>query len=377
MRWIWALILGCGLGCGLVGAQAEELTGETWRLLEGTVAFDGLAQDDFFALGNEITLSGEFKDDVWAGGRFITVSGTIDEDLRLLSLEMLTVDGTVGGNLRAISSIGNLLINTNAVVKGNAVLTAGKRATVKGRVEGDLWIEAPNATLEAEVLGNLTLKAATIQLLPGTIIHGDLLNRSKQSLPIPQGVEVRGERKQITDEATPFEKNVQQWKWMLLGLQFLSAYIIGLIFLRVVPRFTGQNVDLLLHHRNPALTIGLVSFLVMSFSGYFLAASVIGTGVGIFLLLVTGLMFYTGKIMVAYALGLLILRQKSDLSFGKLALGLFIGLVVLYSTFTLAYIGDMIYFMTSCWGLGSIIISIRNSQHVIKLEIPPSLKKHS
>jgi hypothetical protein len=268
-----------------------------------------------------------------------------------------------------------LLINTNAVLKGNAVLTAGKRATIKGRVEGDLWVEAASITIEAEVMGNLILKSKNIQLLPGTVIRGDLLNRSDAELPIPEGVKVLGERKQITDEATEFEQSLNQWKWMFLGLQFISAYIIGLILLRVLPRFTGQNVDLLLHHRKPALTIGLLAFIILGFSGYFLLVSVLATGVGIFLLLVTGLMFYMGKIMVAYAIGLLILRQKTDLSFGKLALALFIGLVVLYSAFSLVYIGSMLYIMVSCWGMGSILTNIRNSQRVIKIEVPPTLKK--
>ena len=162
---------------------------------------------------------------------------------------------------------------------------------------------------------------------------------------------------------------------MLMGIQFITAFVIGLLSLRVLPRFTGQNVDVLLHHRNPALTIGLLSFLVLSFSGYFLLASVLGTGVGIFLLLVTSVVFYLGKIMVAYALGLIILRQKTDLSFGKLTLALFIGLVVLYTAYSMVYIGDILYMMTSCWGMGSILVSIRNSQRVIKIEVPPPLNK--
>jgi cytoskeletal protein CcmA (bactofilin family) len=369
MKWFLILLI------GLTTLQAEELSGETWRVFEETVAFDGIAQDDFFALANEVHLGGDFRDDVWAAARKISFSGKSEEDVRLFAAELLSVDGEVGGNLRAMASIGNLALSTNAVVKGHAILQAGKRITVNGRIEGDLRVQAPEVGIEAEIMGNLSLFSPKVQLLPGTIIHGDLFNQSGQDLPIPDGVTLMGERKKISVESSRLEKDLQQFKWALLAMQFLSAYLIGLMLLRLLPRFTGQNVDLILHHRNPTLTIGLLSFLIFSISGYFMLASIIGSGVGIFLLLITGLGFYLGKIMVAYALGLVILRQKTDLSFGKLALALFIGLVMLYTVFNLVYIGDALYFMSSCWGLGAMLTSLRNSQRVIKFEVPPPLKQ--
>lgn len=379
MKWIFLILL------RLTSLQAEELSpeelsaeelkGETWRLFEETVAFDGIAHDDFFALANSVTLSGDFRDDVWAGARKVTFSGKSKEDLRAFGAEWVNIDGKVGGNLRAVASVGNISLSTNAVVNGHAVLQAGKRITVNGKIEGDLRVEAPEVRIEAEILGNLSLFSPKVQLLPGTVIHGDLFYLTDREPPIPSGVTLMGERIKASVKSSDLEQRLQQFRYALLGIQFLSAYLIGLMLLRMLPRFTGQNVDLILHHRNPTLTIGLFSFLIFSLCGYFLLISVLGSGVGIFLLLVTAILFYLGKIMVAYAVGLAILRQKTDLSFGKLALALFLGLVVLYSAFSLIYIGGALYFMCSCWGMGAILTSLRNSQRVIKIEVPPPLKQ--
>ncbi|MGA0334045.1 MAG: hypothetical protein ACO3N7_08125 [Kiritimatiellia bacterium] len=358
----------------LLSGICTGLQADTRRLFEESVVFSERAEEDFFTLANEVVLSGEFDEDVWAAGRKIRFTGQIADDARFYALEMLQSDGLIEGNLWAASGVGNLLLDSNSVVYGNAVLQAGKRVTVRGRIDGDLWVEAPSVLIEAEILGNLTLRAGEIQLMPGTVVHGDLLNRNPKSLPLPAGVRVDGERKQISDEPGELSARIRNLKWMIRGLQFVSAYLIGLLLLRVLPRFTGQNVELLLHHRNPALSIGIFSFLFLSVTGYFLLLSVLGIGVGLFVLLLTGLLFYLGKIMVAYAIGMILLRQRSDLSFGKLALALFIGLLVLYSAYSLLYIGGALYFMTSCWGMGAILTSIRNSQRVLKIQVPPSLK---
>lgn len=366
IRWLMVVLI-CALNL-----HAEELNRETWRVFETEVNFDGTALEDYFAVANDVDLSGSFQDDLWAAGRNVRFSGSVDSNLRLYSLEVLTVEGPIGGNLRAITSTGNLLLGADTAVGGDARLFSGKRVTVKGRIERDLSIQASEAVIEAEILGDLILRAGKIQLLPGTRIHGDLIHYSTQSLPLPQGVEVLGERRQLPPAPSEIETTLRQWKWGLKAIQILTSLILGLLMLRILPRFTGQNVDLILHYRNPSLSIGIFSLVLFGFAGYFLLPSLIGTGVGIFLLLVTGLLFYLGKIFVAFAIGLALLRQKTDLSFGRLALALILGLLVLYSSYTIPYIGSALYVMTSCWGMGAMLTSIRNSQRVLHIELPPS-----
>jgi hypothetical protein len=114
----------------------------------------------------------------------------------------------------------------------------------------------------------------------------------------------------------------------------------------------------------------LITFLGSCFAGAFLLFSILGTGVGLFLLIVNGLLFYLGKLFVAFLLGMWILRQTQDLAFGKLALGLFLGLLLLYSASLLPYIGGSLYLLASCWGMGAMLVSLRRSQKPLRLYPP-------
>lgn len=351
--------------CGILNA-------DTWQLFEERIELEGVLEGDTFLLANELSLNATFTEDVWTAGRKIEFTGETRDDLRVAALEVVSIDGTVDGSATLISSVGNVVLSTNAVIGADAVLQAGKRITLNGEIKGDAWVEAPRIVMSGRVDGDLIVKSRDLQLLPGTTIGGDLVNRGTQPLPVPDGVTVLGERRQIQETPSEFAGSLQQIQWMIRGIQFITSLAIGLAMLRLFPRFTGQNVDLLLNRQGPLVSIGVLAFLALTLVGYFLLFSVVGTGIGLFLLLITGLLFYTGKIFVAFLIGMLVLRQKTDLAFRKLSLAYLIGLTVLYTVSMIPYIGGTIYILTSCWGMGAMLVSLRLSQQGIHLHVPSS-----
>lgn len=361
----------------LAGAEPSPAAGTTASGFSEPLEFSGTAEEDYFGFSlKEVSLSGHFKEDVWAAGRDVRFHGEAVDDARLASAELLTVDGAVGGVLYGVSGAGNILVSTNAVVRGAVTLEGNQRITLRGTFDDDVSLRAPRLVVESEIKGDLHLAGREIQLLPGTRIHGNLYNRGGRELPLPDGVEVLGERIQLTPEPSGIEQTLQRMKWIVRALQLFTSLVVGLLLIRLMPRAAGQSVDLLIRHRGPTLTIGLLATLAMGVGGYFLLFSFIGTGVGLFLLMAGGLLFYLGKILVALALGAALLRQRDSMGFPKLALALFLGLVVLYSVFSIAYIGTTIYLLVSCWGLGAILVGIRNSQQALRLHLPPELKKN-
>ncbi len=356
-----------GLLCAVLMTALQSF-GETWRLFEDRIELSTPVAGDAFLLANDIKLSGTFSEDVWAAGRKIEVSGVAQDDVRLMGMEVVNLNGAVNGDVRMISHLGNVVLSTNAVVAADAILQAGKRISLNGQVKGNVWAEAPRIVVDGTIGGNLTVKGKNIQFLPGAVISGDLINLGPQPLPIPEGVTVLGERRQETEAPSELASGLQQLGWALSLLQFVTATLIGLLMLRVFPKFTGQNIDLLMTRQGPLLTIGLFSFIVLLLSGYFLLFTVIGTGVGLFILLVTGLLFY---------LGLVLLRQTTDLAFRKLALALILGLVVLYTLSTIPYIGGSLHLLASCWGMGAMLVSLRISQNAVHFHIPTSSTQHT
>ena len=358
-------------GALLAGALALPLHAEeTWLLFEESVHLKGTVDGDVFLLANEILLPGETSEDVWAFGRSIQIDGTVGDDARLFGLEVVTLDGIVEDDARIMSSVGNVVISEQGMIRGDAILQAGKRITLNGTIEGNVWAEAPRIVIEGEVKGDLTVNSPKLQILPGTIIHGDLIDRGSKPAAVPDGVQVLGERRREGTEPTELSRQVQQLAWILKGLQFITAYVIGLMMLRMFPRFTGQNIDLLMYRQGPLVSVGLITFLTATLAGYFLLFSILGTGVGLFLLLINGLLFYLGKLMVAFLLGMWALRQTRDLGFGGLALALLIGLLLLYTASSIPYIGGSIYILTSCWGMGAILVTLRLSQKPLRLHTP-------
>jgi cytoskeletal protein CcmA (bactofilin family) len=361
------LLWGCGL---LPHLQA----GETWDLSGKSVHHTDTETNDLFLLSDEARLEGIYEEDVWVAGRQVRFTGEAKNDLRLAGLEVLTVEGPVRGDLSAVAWAGNMLISTNAVVEGAATLQGNKRITVSGRFGGDVQISAPNVVVEAEIDGTLTVDAPEIRILPGTRIGGDLVSTGERDLQLARGVTLEGEQRQVASASTTLEDTLNQWMWLLKAAQILSALLVGLLLLRLVPRFMGRSVDLLITHRGACMGVGSITLLVGGAAGLLFLSTFYAGGTGIFLLTVTGLLFYMGKIVAALALGAFLLRSSDGFSFGRLSLAYLLGLLTLSLLFSVAIIGPPLYILTSLWGMGSLVLAIRQSQQVLHAEIPPHLQ---
>lgn len=351
--------------------EVQEFSEERW-IVQDEIILVADAKQDVFALANLVDLDGIYADDVWAGGRRVTFRGHAADDVRLFAAEVLTFDGIAEGGLRAISS-GNMLVNTNSVVTGNAVLSAGRNLTVNGTFHGDLRASAPRLVMDVQVEGSLTLQSQDVTILASSRVGGNLYYQSNTRPNAPDGV-VAGEWIQVEPD-TGMQDTLRRWRWALRGIQLFTAFVVGLVMVRFLPRYTGYCVETMLKLQPSALLLGLFSSVVMGLCGYFLLPSVIGTGVGIIILLILFFLFYCGKIIAALALGATLVKHKVPLTFFRLSGGLFLGLAILYGLFALPFVGTTLWVLVSSWGMGAMIQTIRNSQRVLKLEIPDDLRE--
>jgi len=115
---------------------------ETWRVGEEHISLSETVTNDAFLIANEIQLNGVYEDDLWAAGRTVRFTGEAKDDLRAVGLEVLIVNGPVGGDVFAMSGVGNLVVSTNAVVHGDAVLRGNRQITLNGTLHGDVYIRA-------------------------------------------------------------------------------------------------------------------------------------------------------------------------------------------------------------------------------------------
>jgi hypothetical protein len=348
---------------------------EVHRLFENTVSISEDIPDDAFVVANEVSLSGTFADDVWAAGKNVRFDGGAHDDLRLASMEILTINGPVKGDLQAVTASGNMLLNTNTVVGASTWLRGPKQITVHGVYEGDVHIAAAKIVLGATFKGNVTLDSPEIRMLSGTHIEGDLTTVGEEIFPLPADVTLVGTQRQVPRTTNEVDTLLTQLRWNLLAAQFISSFLVGLLMIRLMPRYMGQSVDILLQFRGPCFTTGSLTLAIGAFVGYILVFTLYASGLGIFMLSVTGVFFYLGKIVVALAIGAKLLQTRNAFTFKRLMLALLLGLSLLYLLFSIALIGFTLYILISCWGMGALIIAIRSSQRVIQADIPPHLQK--
>ena len=350
--------------------EPERLTRETWRAGD-QVRLHLEAEDDVFLFANTLELRGRFRHDLWAVGRRINVKADAQSNVRLIASEVLTFDGTVERGLRA-HALGNMLINTNTVVRGHTVLSSSGTLTLHGHYEGDVDVSAPRLVIDAHIAGSLILQSPETTLLPGTRIDGNLYHRSERPPPIPKSV-VAGDIIAI-EPAEGLEDTLQKLRWQLRMIQVLTSFAIGLLMVRFLPRFTGHCVETMLKLQPGSLMLGFLTTVLFGITIFLLAASQVGIGISIVLGMILFLLVYTGKIIVALSLGAMIVKHRAPLTFFRLALGLLVGLLALQALFAAPAIGTTIWMLVSCWGMGVMIQNIRDSQRVLKLEIPEKLR---
>ena len=351
----------------------SRLESEFWHAGD-EVFLDVEAQADVFLFGRDrVEIDGIYHQDLWAAGRRVAFRGVAHDDVRLAAAEFLTVDGKMtGGTLRAFSGQ-NLMIDTQTVVRGTSYLTASRNLTLNGSFTGNVTASGSRIIVAAQVDGDLTLRGGEITVMPGARITGTVFYSGERPPHLPKGV----------TDTVPVALDLPQsagnplaeYRWMIRAMQFFSSFVLGILLVRFLPRFTGNCVETVLKLQPQCMVLGFFTTLLLGFTGYFLMVSVLGLGAGLFLLIFLGLLLYSGKIILALALGALVVKHREPLTFFRLSLGLLLGLLLIYGAFSLPWIGSALWVIVSCWGMGAILHAIRNSQRVLKLEIPPNLRE--
>jgi hypothetical protein len=371
-----SLLFACRLVADTNAVEAVVLETETWWLFRPDVDFRGQAKKDFFATGNNVNLSGRHEGDVWAAGRRLRFSGVAADDVRLSGAEVTTLDGTVLGKTHIFAGLGNALITTNAILAGPVTVHGTQHATVYGVVSNDLWISAPHILIDAHIGGNLTVSGQDVNILAGTRVGGNIYYDTPQELSVPSTV-VTGTVSRLERATDETEAMARQILWSVRVIQWITAFLVGLLMLRLLPRFSGHSVDMMLNRRVPCLVLGSMTAAGVCLACVLLFSLTFGLGVALFLATVFLPMFYCGKLIAAFALGALILRHHRPFTFGRLSLGLLMGLALLYSSFTLPLVGTSIWLLCSLWGFGAMLQVILGSQRLFSVEIPESMRKES
>ncbi|MEK7774704.1 MAG: polymer-forming cytoskeletal protein [Candidatus Zixiibacteriota bacterium] len=361
-----------------------------------TLTVDGIITGDLVAGAETIDINGAITGSTNVFANSVTLGGTTTGSARAFA-RVVVIDGMVGGSV--VSAAGSITLEKGGVVSREAHFFAGK-VTCEGTVLGDLHAYGNEIILSGTVEGDAHLKGKQITVVPPAIIKGKLFCDYSESLDIDStrgviignGVEVT----KISDSEAEDEKESVLTTVVMKTSQVLAAFLFGIIALALMPGYTKESVSQLKSRFSMSAATGVLSMAVTVLALAFAVIALICFGVGAilsdgsgaifaalllvisFLLLpisivstVTGaIIFYAGKIALAFLLGYLIAKVLNRTAEPMRRWHLLVGLIMLAILFTIPFVGTLLYLVVCTIGAGSIVLATLKIRNELFLRQP-------
>lgn len=347
-------------------AATNVLTEQLYAFVTAAEIAGTIADDAMICAITDAKVSGTISNDLWmAGMGAVEVSGRVGDHARLAG-RTVDVSGTLARSLVAAGQ--SVHLATNSSVAEDAFLV-GVNVTTEGHVGSNLLINAVSVTIGGHVRGDAKVNASDIVVLPNTKIDGDLIYTSSKELFLDKSVALGGKLKRETPVAPPMSALVAAQMTGLM-MQIVGTMLAGIFFVLLFPRFTGNSVRLLRHAPWRCSITGSVAFLVMPLTAILAVSTIAGAQLGLSIAAAYGLMLYLGNIVVALAIGGVMMRQHGPQPVRSVLMTLAVGLFALYTLKALPYIGLMVGLYGWFAGLGALLLNLLHSQRMI---LPPDL----
>ena len=351
------------------------------------IKIDGTIEGDLIGAASNIIINGHIVGSASAFAQDVRHSGRVDRTLRTFGQE-IEIDGYVG---RALLAVGQHIAIGPAAIIEQGVNLWGQSISISGTIRGDAsTIEADTVIIDGTFEGDVRVVANHIKIKAATVIAGNLTYETIDStgIEISDGAVIEGETvwtpcstiDDADDEGDDFVSAL-----VLSSSKLLAAFLFGIIVVAVFRRHAVESYRQLRDRFTVSLASGFLALLGFAFSLMVLAISLVLMVVGLILsstdsaaigvvalvfsilmLPITsftavsgGIIFYAGKIVIAFLIGYWIVRifKSNPIELGRWQL--LVGLIVLAVLFALPIVGFLVYLLVAIAGAGAIVLGIR------------------
>lgn len=402
----------CALGILL--AAPVGLIASTFKA-EGDLEISNLhvIEDDLYVFGDDLTVDGTINGDLIAFGNKSRINGLIDGSISLFS-QHVRYTGRTTGSIRIFAAEAEI----EGPVERSAIIFAGKtkvsrRAVIErdlhifsedilvaGRIRGKTVIHGDKVEITGELDGDVEVDADSLTIGPATRISGSLTYESSDSthLVVAPGAQIAGETKWVDSREDESEESAGHLAADAAksAAALLAAFIFGLIVARLFRPYTEESLRQFTRRTSMSIAAGVLGLFlfVIAAVGFLISLIVMGIGyislssnaaaIGTVLLVLStlfvpitsfaavsgGVIFYSGKILISFWLGRLVLnrlRPGTGLISGS---SLFVGLLILTILFMIPYVGLIAYLAAAIIGGGAIMLGIRFCRKESRSEEP-------
>ncbi len=320
-------------GMRISAAESVEAPKDLFRF-DDVVEISAPITGDLYAMGREVTVHGPVAGDVLVIGQTVTVEGSVTGNVRVVA-ETVRVAGDVGGNVSVAASA--LELGEKITIAKN-VTFVGQSLTVASHVSGNVqsWMIDPRE----------------ISLQSSAVVDGVVALHAALEPVIEQGALLRH-----AIERTPPSDTAPTFGDVLFSriIAFFSLFLVGLVVIHLLQRPSLVIVSLMHGAPHTRLLVGLAMLALLPLLAVALFFTVIGIPLGVMLLMFWAILFYSGRVFAALAIGLFIIRLDRGQRIRSLVVVLLLGTLALITLESIPFAGMTVMLIASAWGAGGVV----------------------
>ncbi|MDP2736396.1 MAG: polymer-forming cytoskeletal protein [bacterium] len=329
-----------------------------------TLTIDGKVTGDVFCAGQSININGEVEGDVFCAGQSININGKIGGSLRVAG-NSITLNGQVARNA---VTIGASIVTADSSSVGWDLLILGNIFELRGNIGRDLYGSATKVNLAGQVGKNIDLNFGaknnndkSLIISSTAKIDGEVKYKSDKDAAIDPGAVIKGEVIHNFPTAVAKKSHLADlgWWWGKL-ISIFSALVIGLVLISFWREKIIKITDLMLAKVGPSLGWGILTLLLIPLIVIILLITIIGMPLAFISLALWLIAIYVSKILVGILVGRSLINNYWPKKKDSLILAMIIGIIVAHLIFALPFIGWIIALLAIFWGLGGIMLTLKN-----------------
>jgi cytoskeletal protein CcmA (bactofilin family) len=335
----------------------------------------------YYAAGNTIIIDGHIKGDLICAAQTVTVNGQIDGDL-ICAVQTININGPINGNLRTMASsislngrvgknitvaAANLTTSASSTIGGD-LLSALAFADLRGKISGDLAGVGASYTLAGDVLKNVKLKidsknskSSGLKILGTASVGGNVNYTDSKEAQIDKNAKIKGKIvPNIITEQKHEGTGLAAWLWMIIYM-IIACWIVGLVLVMVWPDEIKRLIAIMREKGSSAFGWGTITLLIMPPVLIILMVTLVGIPLALLLALTWIIGLAISRILVAILLGQWLLQRYAADKKNNLLLAMFIGVFLAIIIFSIPFIGWLLAFAATIWGLGGIVLFFKKA----------------
>jgi cytoskeletal protein CcmA (bactofilin family) len=247
---------------------------------------------------------------------------------------------------------GRLDIAADQTVDSAVILNGPAR--IDGTVRESVFVLNGDAEISGTVGEDVVVVNGDVVVRSSAEIDGDLVTNGSPT--IEEGATVKGNR---TSVVTRFDFEGLGFAGRILWWFAYSASVlaVGLLLLAITPGLATSVRDAVRRRTGASIGLGVAAFFLLPIASVILLVTVIGTPLGLFLLLALALIYTVGYAVALYAVGTLVLAADKNRF-----LVFVIGWLIVRVVALIPFVGGLLWMAGAIWGLGLLIVGRRGTQ---------------